>query len=118
MERSNVNINDYLTDGQELDPASYGAMLTVYYLFVKQPAEPKIVVEYKPQQLLDADQLRVRINLKALLMDSEVIEQYRSLLNDENDLTNILQILAKQLAKKQQFGNSQSNTYKYDLVNY
>ena len=83
-------MNDYLTDGQELDPASYGALMTVYYLFVKQPAEPKIVVEYKPKEQLDAVQLRVRMNLKALLMDSEIMEQYRPLLNDENGLSNIL----------------------------
>jgi hypothetical protein len=43
-------MNDYLTDGEELDPASYGTVMTVYYLFVKQPAEPKIVVEYKPKE--------------------------------------------------------------------
>lgn len=39
-------------------------------------------------------------------MDSEVMEQYRTLLIDENDLTNILQILVQQLAKKKSFGNN------------
>lgn len=83
-------MNDYLTDGEELDPASYGAVLSIYYLFVKQPSEPKIVVEYKPKVSLDADELRVRLNLKALLMDSEIMEQYRPFLIDEYDLSNIL----------------------------
>lgn len=102
---NSYDVNEYLTDGQELRAKEIG-QLSVCYLFLKKPGEPKISVPFKDSVELDANERRVRLNLKALLKESEEIDSYRPLVKDLNQASSILNILVKQLEKKKSFGAS------------
>ena len=82
-ERPDININDYLTNGHGLK-ASSQAVICNCYLFVKQPAEPKIGVPFKSALDLTEYEIRVRLNFKSLLKEAGVMDMYKPLVKDEN----------------------------------
>lgn len=82
-DRSDININDYLTNGHVLK-ASQQAVLCSCYLFVKAPPEPKIAVETVNTNELSENEKRVRLNFKALLGEAGHIDIYRPMVRDEN----------------------------------
>lgn len=86
------------------------------YLFLKKPGEPKIKVPFNDSVELDENERRVRLNLKALLKESEEIDSYRPLVKDLNQASSILNILVKQLEKKKSFGASNVQQFRYTLV--
>lgn len=66
---------------------------------MKQPPEPKIVVAYESRQNLSADEKRVRVNLKALLKESERIDQFKPAMLNDNDVSHILNIIVLHMDK-------------------
>lgn len=82
-DRSDININDYLTNGHVLK-ASQQAVLCSCYLFVKAPPEPKIAVETVSTNELSENEKRVRLNFKALLGEAGHIDIYRPMVRNEN----------------------------------
>ncbi len=76
------------------------------YLIMKQPPEPKIVVTFESRLVLSADEKRVRVNLKALLKESERIDLFRPAIIDDNEVSHILNVIVLHIDKKKTFGNS------------
>jgi hypothetical protein len=84
-ERPDIDINDYLTSGHELK-AAQKAELSTCYLFVREPPEPKTVIDAQSLQLkqLSENEARVRLNFKALLKEAGSLDSYLPLIRDEN----------------------------------
>ncbi len=85
------------------------------YLIMKQPPEPKIQVTRKSIDEC-AEAKRVRGNLKALLKESESIDQLRPAVIDDNQVSHILNIIVQNIDRKITFGDSNQQQFRTNLV--
>ena len=106
------NMKDWVTDPQE--HFWQVGQPEVHYLFVKQPAIPKIKVN-EVNNGSEEEQLCKKY-LKAILMESDNIMQYKPLVRDKNSISSILNILRQQIEKRKMFGHEQATDFKYAFV--